>query len=139
MEIIAIDSDANAAGLYLADKGEVAPRVSDPALQDFVLTICNKYRVNMIIPTYSVELPFYASNQRELEALGIKTMVSPNEKLELCDDKLKIAAFFDKFGIKHPKLYRQIDIANLSRDEFPLFIKSRFGSGSSHARRLDDP
>lgn len=138
VKIVAIDSDADAAGLYLADEYEVAPMISLPAFQDFILDICQKYSVTIIMPTHSVELPFYSHNQGLLNNQGVKLMVSPVEKIEICDDKLKLAEFLHKLGVRQPRMYNQIDLGDIRKGDSPLFIKSRFGSGSAHTHRVND-
>lgn len=136
VEVIAIDSDANAAGLYLADSYEVAPRISDPSFRDFVLNVCESYGIEIIIPTHSVELPFYSCNQRLLNDRGTKLMVSPIDRIEICDDKLKLAQFLHQIQARQPTIYNEIDLDRIGEDEFPLFVKARFGSGSTHARKV---
>lgn len=139
VKIVAIDSDSDAAGLYLADEHEIAPEVSAPAFQDFILDICRKYSVNIIMPTHSAELPLYSSNQRLLNDQGARLMVSPSEKIEICDDKLKLAEYLHKLGVRQPRIYNQTGLDDIREDDFPLFIKSRFGSGSAHAHRISAP
>lgn len=133
--IVAVDSDPDAAGLYLADQYEVAPKVSEPAFQDFISDVCKKHSVNMVMPTHSVELPFYSSNQKLFEDIGVKIMISPSEKIKICDDKLEIAKFFHKLEARHPQIY---DLSNIPQCEFPLFIKSRFGSGSVYTHKVEN-
>lgn len=138
VRIIGIDSDIQAAGLYLADQHEIVPKVSEPTFKDRLLQICKEYDVNILLPTHSVELHFYSSNQKSLEEIGVKMMMPPVKSLEICNDKIKLANFFHKFGFKCPRSYDVSDIANISGAYFPLFIKSRFGSGSSYARKISN-
>lgn len=138
VRIIGIDSDIHAVGLYLADQYEIVPKVSAPAFKDRFLQICKKYYVDIVIPTYSAELQFYSSNPESLKEIGVKMMISPVKSLEICNDKLKMANFFHELGAKCPKVYDVSNISNISEACFPLFIKSRFGSGSSYARKISD-
>ena len=136
IRIVGIDSDIYAAGLYLADEYEIVPKVSDSAFKDCLLQICKNYGITVLIPTHSVELPFYTSNQKLLSEMEVKTMIPPVESLTLCDDKVKIANFFGELDIKCPRFYD--NTSNISKSSFPLFIKSRFGSGSSYARKINN-
>jgi carbamoyl-phosphate synthase large subunit len=138
LRIIGIDADVYAAGLYLADEREVVPKVSDPAFRDHVLEMCKRYRAKMLMPTHSVELHFYSSNQRAFEEVGVRLMIPPIDVLETCDDKVKVASFFQQLGIKCPKHYEAGSTNDIPETCFPLFIKSRFGSGSSHARKINN-
>lgn len=138
VRIIGIDSDIYAAGLHLADEHEIVPKVSEPGFKDRLLQICKEYNVNMLIPTHSVELSFYSSNQKSLEEIAVRMMVPSVKSLETCDDKVKIANFFHEFNVKCPREYDLTDIKSIPGNHFPLFIKSRFGSGSSYARKISN-
>lgn len=135
IRIVAIDCDPDAAGLYLADQYIVAPRVSDPAFPSFVSNACQKYNVDIVMPTHSVELPFYSGNQKIFTDLGIKMMISPLDKIKICDDKMELAKFFSVLGVRHPKIYDQVDIPE---DEFPLLVKLRSGSGSTYVHKVEN-
>lgn len=137
-KIIGIDSDIYASGLYLADQHEIVPRVSEATFKDRLLQICEKYDVNILIPSHSVELRFYSSNQKYLNEIGVKTMIPSIESLEICDDKMKLANFFRESGVNCPKSYDANSASSISEAHFPLFIKSRFGSGSSYARKINN-
>ena len=63
-------------------------------------------------------------------------MISPSDKMEICNDKIKLARFLNELGIKCPREYETTN-ADMSGACFPLFIKSRFGTGSTYARKVD--
>ena len=136
VKIIGIDSDVHAAGLYLADHHEIVPKVSEPAFKGRLLQICTDYGVDILIPTHSVELDFCSTAQKSFEQIGVKMMIPSAESLEICNDKMKMANFFHELGVRCPKAYDVNHIADISQACFPLFIKSRFGSGSSYARKV---
>lgn len=138
VKIVGIDSDIHAAGLYLADQREIVPKVNDPVFRDYVLQICKKHGVNILIPSHSVELRFYSSNQEYFKEFGVNMMISPIKTLEICEDKIKVASFFRENGVKYPQGYDLDNLNNISEAHFPLFIKSRFGSGSSYARKINN-
>lgn len=137
LEIVGIDSDEYAAGLHIVDEGEVVPRVSEADFKETVLLVCKKYNVKMLIPTHSVELRFYSSNRKAFEEIGVRLMVSPLDVIETCDDKVRLAKFLRDLGVKCPKHYLLTNESTISEDRLPLFIKSRFGSGSTYARKID--
>ena len=139
LRIIGIDADPYAAGLYLADAREVVPKASESTFKDRVLEICKEYSASMLIPTHSVELHFYSANRIAFEEIGVRLMVPSTDVLEICDDKVKMASFFRQLGIKCPKHYEPSNTTDIPETCFPLFIKSRFGSGSSYARKISSP
>jgi carbamoyl-phosphate synthase large subunit len=139
VKIIGIDSDVYAAGLYLADHYEIVPNVSEPSFKDCISEICEKYNINVAIPTHSAELPFYSSNRKYLEEIGVGMLVASLKSLGICDDKMKLANFFCELGVNYPKGYEPSNINTIPETHFPLFIKSRFGSGSSHAHKINSP
>lgn len=136
IRLIGIDSDVYAAGLYLAHQHEVVPKVSEPHFGSRVLQICRDYDVNVLIPTHSAELHFYSANQESFARAGIKIMMSAATTLDMCDDKEKVASLFRELGFNCPKRYAVSKPASIPEDCFPLFLKSRFGSGSSYARKI---
>lgn len=138
VKIVSIDSDVYAAGLYLADYCEIVPRVSEPSFKDCISEICKKHNVNVVIPTHSVELPFYSSNRKYFKEIGVGMLVAPLKSLEICDDKIKLANFFSELGVRYPRGYDLSNINCISEADFPLFIKPRSGTGSSYAHKVNN-
>ncbi len=134
VKIIAIDSNPNAAGLYLADRYSVVPLVDDHMYPRNLSVICNRHSVDMVIPSHSAELPFYSSNR----LLGVKVMVPTTASLDICNDKVLTSKFFKSSGIRHPKTYLVAGCISFPQRLFPLFLKSRFESGSTYARKVDN-
>jgi carbamoyl-phosphate synthase large subunit len=139
VRIVGIDSDVYAAGLYLADQYEIVPKVSEPSFKDRISQICKKYNINVVIPTHSVEIPFYSSNRKYLKEIGVGVLVAPLKSLEICDDKMKLANFFGELDVNYPKGYEPSSISSIPEAHFPLFIKPRFGSGSSNTHKVNNP
>lgn len=131
VKIIAVDSNPNAAGLFLADNGIVIPEVEGHSYSKALSKVCEKYNINIAIPTHGSELPYYSANKEMFESMGVKIMVSPLIQLRICNDKKKMSKYFNQIGVRHPLEYLLADV------KIPLFIKSRFGSGSTFAKVIE--
>lgn len=137
ISITTVDIDPLSAGLYLSDKHYIVPRASSKDFIPTILDICKKEAINIIIPIYSAELPIFAENKDLLREHGVRIAVSPLPTIEICDDKMKIYQFFEKFNIPYPKVYSREELSG-DAINFPLFIKRRKGSGSKGARIISN-
>jgi len=58
-------------------------------------------------------------------------LVPPVDTIRLCDDKVNLGNYLEYLGMKRPQPITD-------PTEFPVFIKSRFGSGSLFAHKVND-
>lgn len=83
------DMDPMSAGLYLVPKGQqfILPAGKSEMFVPFLLDLCQKYNIDLLIPTCDVELMPVANNIKAFEAIDCKVLVSPMDALETCQDK----------------------------------------------------
>lgn len=120
--IISCDCDKLSAGLYMT-KSYVVPKATDKNFIKEILKICKKEKINIIIPTFSKELPIFAKNKKLFDDKGIKMAISELRTYELTENKLKCNAFLNKIGV---------DVPHFNPDKFPIIIKPIIGSGSKN-------
>ena len=146
--IIGADSNANCpAASKIKDFIEI-PLISKWSLNE-VLTFCELHAITHILPTRDGELRFWSSHSRSLKKAGISVMISDENCLRLCLDKL---AFYQNWKSPQPLPVIQTttnpDELNITR----FVVKERIGSGSKniglnlnaseakrHAKRLHSP
>lgn len=122
--VTAVDANKNASGLLFSDKSYVIPKGSSNKFLPAIEKICEKNKIDAIIPLVDEELVKCCS----LEEKGIKTIL-PNKKFtEICLDKYFLMKELDKFGIQTPKTLLASDDYN--ELNYPLIIKPRIGRGS---------
>lgn len=131
---VAVDADANAAGLYLADRGYRIPFAADPAFPDVLRAICRAENVAALVPLVDEELLPVAQLAEEEHIV----LIAPQKSFTaLCLDKYALMQRLAGSGIPVPP-------TRLLRDgwdglRFPLILKPRTGRGSRGVRVVATP
>ena len=126
-------SSACRSGLY-TDFG--SPAYDSSEYPDFIIDLCRKYSINLVVPFMDGDLKPLAKIASELLSIGTLAVVSSEDTLEVTTgDKRKTHRFFQQHNIPCPKLI-EIGMAINSRD-FPVFMKPYDGIGSKFANRID--
>ncbi len=76
------------------DEAIIAPPVTAPDYIDWLLELCTKERVDVILPYITAELPILAANREKLEATGTKVSVASERTLMVANDKVELARMF---------------------------------------------
>lgn len=113
-----------------------------------MMEFLERNKISHVIPTRDGELEFWAKFNAKLTDNKIRVMVSNEDSLKLCDDKLKFFHLCKNFEISAILTAPSIDFIESER----VVVKERFGSGSkniglnltpinaiAHSRKLDDP
>lgn len=133
-KVYAVNSSLDATSMIVADGAFIAPPIYEKEYIDFLLNICNKYSIKLIISLFDLELPILAQHRVKFENKGIVLAISSFEAIEICNDKYKTLSFTKKFDI--PCISTYIDLEYVKRDlelgaiNFPLYVKPRWGMGS---------
>jgi carbamoyl-phosphate synthase large subunit len=135
--LIACDMNPLAAGFYMADKYFVVPKANNPNFIPTILKICKKERIQIIIPTFSFELPFFAKNKAIIEKEGIKMAISDYETFLITEDKLRTYEYFKKWEIPFPKVYTENEIKE-KKVKFPVIIRPINASGSKDVVKVNN-
>lgn len=136
-KVFVSDCDRTASGLYgSADEYFILPKpVDNPELYiDSLISLCEKKRVDIVIPVIDPEIPILAKAKRLFAEKGIMALVSNPEVIEICNSKKKMNRFLLENGFEVIQTYETIESfeeANAKgRIDFPVFIKEDFGSAS---------
>lgn len=134
-KVISVDMNPLSAGLYVSDKHYIVPSSSDPNFIAIVERICKRENIHLLVPTRNEELLLFARNKKRFEARGTKVLVSNPKIIATCIDKYKFYKFLTKHDIPTPQtsLPDQVDSSSL---KYPLFVKSRYGSGGKYAFKV---
>lgn len=122
-EVIAVDSDNLASGLYLVEKRFIVPTSDHPGLFSKILEIVNNEKVDVIIPTVEEELINFSKNVKEYNKNGTIVIVSNPKSIEIATNKSDTYNFFHEMKYC-PKIY---DTKNV---EFPCVVKPISSRGS---------
>ena len=130
--IHAIDCDALAPGLFLADSYTLVPPFKDTEhYLNALKELQEKYQFDLFLPTYSRELEFIAANQDLLESIGLTTMLSSFEAISTCNRKKRMNQLVQDLGIQVPKAFSRNDIQAATELTHKLVVKPNTGSSSS--------
>ncbi len=137
LEIIAAELHPDrSAAASLADRVFTLPRCDDADYIQEVTRICVDQGVTAWLPLLDPELLPAAYARSELAGLGVTTLISAPEAVEMARDKVRTTAFFEQIGVGTPACL-DIDEALQGAYPFPQFIKPRDGSSSIGCQRVD--
>ena len=125
------DCDANNAAFafdknikkYLVSKSTLNPRES---LND-IINIVKNNRINILIPLTDYDLNIFSKNLSLFDKFNCKAVISSNEVISICLNKIKTEVFAKKFNFYYPKSYYSLKKLRIN---FPVIKKKIFGSGS---------
>ncbi len=126
-QIIAVDSKQNAPACLLADTAELVPKINDPTYIDSLLDICTRHEIDLLIPLIDTELQILSLHQQQFRDRGVTLLISSVATNEICHSKKKTSIFFEKIGVKTPKIYKLDEVTEL---DLPLILKPDTGSSS---------
>ena len=128
----ALDCDAHAAALQVADAAEVSPRSDSPEFLDWLVLWCRRERISLVVPTRDAELLLLAGATERFLRAGVRVVVSPSEAVALCRDKRRFGQFCSERGFATPT---EFDAS--AAPTFPIFLKPRTGQAGQGARRIE--
>ena len=133
IKTICVDMDNNAVGRYLCDKFFRIPAGSDPEFIPTLLSICEKERVDVILPQVTAELLKLSENKKEFENVGVGIAVSQHKAIKTANNKMELLKISERIGVPTPRYFvvRKWDdlIKAAEKIGYPFVIKPPEGSG----------
>lgn len=128
--LVGVDADELAAGLHAVETAYKGLYATDPNFVDRLLEICRVEGCNIIFPGLDFELAPLAANVARFQSEGVTPIVSSQDVIRICDDKLATHDFLKAHGFPVPRTHRLKDITSI---HYPVVIKpQRGGSRSSN-------
>lgn len=133
-KVIAADCSETAPALYFADKKVTLPRIDHPEYIDKIIEISKKEQIKLIVPTIDTDLLLLSKSQDYIyKNSGAKVLISSEDVISICRDKIKTQYYLEENGFRVPTLYNK-DSQNIN---FPVFIKPVDGSSSINAFKVN--
>ena len=130
--IISSDSKGLSVGRHIANSFVKVPLANDKNYLRTLIEICNKHKVDVLIPGSEPELLKIANSIDLFEDLGIYVPINSLELISLCSDKLKFNDFLAQNGFKYPWTGLIDQGSELTKfQDFPYVLKPLTGSGST--------
>jgi len=137
-DVVGVDMNARAAGLYLADSGHVVPPATDDGWADAVAAVVSEQDVDAVVPTVDEELARLSSVDASLPA-DVPVIAPRTGVVDVALDKYRTYERLVKAGHDVPRTWLGTERDAVDPSDFPLVVKPRRGRGSRGVRRLDDP
>lgn len=128
--VIALDGEVLAAGLYASSKSYLIPYASSPNYIDALLEICKKEKIDLLFPGLDAELMPLSLNRDAFKAIGTTVMVSRPEVIEISDNKQETYDKLIAAGAVVPFTFAMENFEPKEKD-FPLIIKQKVGGARS--------
>jgi carbamoyl-phosphate synthase large subunit len=135
--VYAADCSPYAPAFHLADNSWRLPRCSDPSFIRELLTLAERERVDIIVPTIDSELGVLAENRDLFARRGIHVSVSHHQTVLISGDKMLTHDWLKAHGFPTVSQWRPEDIlCGAARPEYPVIAKPRRGSASAGVRHV---
>jgi carbamoyl-phosphate synthase large subunit len=132
-EVVGVDMDPMARGLYMVERGETVPPASAEEWLDEMTRIIRAHDVEAVVPLVDEELVRLPELGQEMPEVAI---VAPQPAVvEATIDKYRMVQEFPDSTIPDTDLAIELD--DLEPDRFPVIVKPRFGRGSRGVQRFD--
>ncbi len=140
VSIVAVDPSPLAVGLYWADKHYLVPMANDPEYINKIFEIFEIEKPNAVLIGTDVELFIFSEYRDRIEKkYGIKVLVSPQNVIEIADDKWLTYIFLKDNGLDYPESCLPGDeISLIEKIGFPLIVKPRVGARSVGVSKVDN-
>ena len=135
-QLIAVDSDALAPALQIADKSHSLPLFSENRCLESLLIICRTQAIDSIIPLTNKAIDFLNTHREELSGGNRILGIQESSTIEICHDKWNLWKFMEMEGFTSPKTFL-LEESN-PPDVFPLIAKERKGEGGKNQILIED-
>lgn len=143
-KVYASDCDITASGLYgNCDEYFILTRPVDNPEKYIgqLIELCKRKNIKIVIPVIDPEIYILAKYKNKFHQEGIFLVVSDEEVLETCYNKIIMNTFLEKYHFAVTRTYRSIAEFKTAYEkkniEFPVFIKPIYGSGSVDAFKIN--
>lgn len=127
-----------APAMHHVDHAHIVPTLNDPAHIDALLAAVRAHRVDMIIPLIDIELLQMSRAWHRFDAVGCRLVISAEEVIETCQDKLLTYRRLKSAGIDTPRTWTCEAVLKKKRHRFPYFLKPREGSAGMGNYKIHD-
>lgn len=140
--VVCADCSIYAPALYAADSYHIIPRMSSPDYFETVLSICEKEKIDAVLPLQEDELTLTASLQEQYRQAGVTAVVSPTDTVALCRDKYAFYEHLRKNNLPTLMTYRRFSDFQADyqakKAVLPVFLKPVRGCGSIGIQKVEN-
>ena len=134
VRIIAVNSIEDTTAMWKADASYISPEIRSKDYIPFLLQVCEKESVDIIISLFDLDTLFLSYNKNKFDEIGVKLIMPEFNIVETCLDKLKMSSYLSDNEFDTPITFTGLDEVERALEnrtiDFPLIIKPRWGQGS---------
>ena len=101
-KVFAANSTEYSTALIASELGFVLPSLYDPNYIEVILKICQEFNINAVVSLFDLELPILAQARDRFTEKNIFLVLSPEEIIEICNDKWLTNIFLKEIGVLVP-------------------------------------
>ena len=135
LKIYGADMVGTAPALVYCDFVRRVCGMKEPEYISQLVDICEKDKIDLVIPTIDTDLLVLSENTEKFEKIGTRVLISQPKMIRICRDKNNTGVFFESCGLKAPKVYNNYEDYD---GQYPCFIKPKDGSSSINAFKVDN-
>ncbi|HVF93155.1 MAG TPA: ATP-grasp domain-containing protein [Sphingomonas sp.] len=122
-----------------ADQALAVPVAGSDAFIPYMLKVCEREQIGLIIPTIDTELLAFSHAREDFAAIGTAVAVSDASVVEMARDKFATAAFLKSAGLPTPRTETIEQMLVFDQEwNWPVLAKPRGGSSSRGIHRVAD-
>lgn len=129
-ELLALDGENLAAGLYAGVKSCLIPYANSADYIPELLKICKEEKVAVLFPGLDAELMILSRNRHLFAQIGTTVIVSDESVIDISDDKLLTFSALTQYGVHVPMTYKLSEYS-AGLLPYPLIIKQMVGGARS--------
>ena len=133
LKIFGTDMSTTAPALSFCDYTQIVPAIKSSEYLPTIIEICKKENIDALVPTIDTELLLLSQNKEKFGKT--KVIISEQEKIAVCRNKMFTADYFHSVGLKSPS---PVDDYTKYIYGFPAFIKPKDGSSSIFAYKANN-
>jgi len=126
---VGVDRNPLSPALYVCDRAVVCKPVISREYISQLLSVVEKNKIDLVVPTIDTELIHLARHRAEFEERGATVLISAPEVINICQDKRRTYRFLQENGFQSPWT-RESQGLKVSNLKFPVFLKPWDGSAS---------
>lgn len=131
VDLFAADADPYAPGLHLVDEDRrlLIPRGDTTSRTELVYELCERHRIDVLIPSVDCELVLLASARTFFAGIGTKIVLASEETLRVCLDRWALQQRCEG-AVRVPGALLADEDFDPFRPKLPVIVKSRLSGGS---------
>jgi carbamoyl-phosphate synthase large subunit len=145
IKIIGVDISSEVIGKFECNAFYQIPTPENDSFIGILLNICEKEKVDVILPQVTRELGILASKKKEFKNIGTNVAISDKEVIDLVNNKFELLKISRKIGLPTPKFEvvskREELIETVKRFGYPeskIIVKPPISNGMRGLRVLDE-